>query len=57
VFKGTHLSAPWHLFQGEVVEVSSDPPFVVYADGDPLATTPVTVRVERRCLRVVVPAG
>jgi diacylglycerol kinase family enzyme len=39
------------------VEVSSDRPFVVYADGDPIGATPATMRVERRCLRVVVPRG
>jgi YegS/Rv2252/BmrU family lipid kinase len=56
VFKGTHLDAPYvHLCQGSVVEVSADRPFVVYADGDALATTPATIRVEPRCLRVVVP--
>ena len=31
-------------------------PFDVYADGDPIGAAPVTVRVEPRCLRVVVPA-
>jgi YegS/Rv2252/BmrU family lipid kinase len=58
VFKGTHLDKPYfRLARGSVVEVSADRPFVIYADGDPLATTPATIRVERRCLRVVVPAG
>jgi YegS/Rv2252/BmrU family lipid kinase len=57
VFKGTHLdSLDAHLFRGSVVEVSADRPFVVYADGDPIGETPATMRVERRCLRVVVPA-
>jgi hypothetical protein len=27
----------------------------VYADGDPIGATPATMRVERRCLRVIVP--
>jgi YegS/Rv2252/BmrU family lipid kinase len=57
VFKGRHIGKPYvHLLQGSEVEVSADRPFVVYADGDPLATTPARMRVERRCLRVVVPA-
>ncbi len=56
VFKGTHLDSPWvELLRGEAVEVASDRPFVVYADGDPIAATPATMRVERRCLRVIVP--
>jgi YegS/Rv2252/BmrU family lipid kinase len=58
VFKGKHLPDPdLHLLRGAVVEVSSDPPFEVYADGDPICTTPATMRVEPRCLRVVVPAS
>ena len=40
---------------GRVIEVSSDRPFVIYADGDPIGTTPATVTVEPRCLRVIVP--
>ncbi len=58
VFKGTHLDSPYaHVFRGRVVEVSSDRPFDIYADGDPIATTPATVTVESRCLRIVVPAS
>jgi YegS/Rv2252/BmrU family lipid kinase len=56
VFRGTHLDSPYvETMRGEVVEVSSDRPFVVYADGDPIGATPATMRVERRCLRVIVP--
>jgi YegS/Rv2252/BmrU family lipid kinase len=56
VFRGTHLDSPYvETLRGEVVEVSSDRPFVVYADGDPIGATPATMRVERRCLRLIVP--
>jgi YegS/Rv2252/BmrU family lipid kinase len=56
VFKGTHLEDPnFSCFKGAVVEVSADRPFVVYADGDPLADLPATVRVTPRALRVIVP--
>jgi YegS/Rv2252/BmrU family lipid kinase len=56
VFRGTHLDSPHvETLRGEVVEVSSDRPFVVYADGDPIGATPTTMRVERRCLKVIVP--
>jgi YegS/Rv2252/BmrU family lipid kinase len=57
VFKGTHLDLPEaHLWSGAEVTVDSDRPFDVYADGDPVARTPVTVTVRPRCLRMVVPA-
>ena len=56
VFRGAHLRYPYvETLRGEVVEVAADRPFVVYADGDPIADTPVTMRVERRCLNVIVP--
>ena len=57
VFKGTHLNSPHvEVRRGEVVEVSTDRPFVIYADGDPIGATPAIMRVERRCLRVIGPA-
>jgi YegS/Rv2252/BmrU family lipid kinase len=56
VFKGSHLDSPYvQLARGEVIEVESDRPFVAYADGDPIGATPATMRVEPRCLRVIVP--
>jgi YegS/Rv2252/BmrU family lipid kinase len=57
LFKGTHLHLPHvSLLRGAVVEVDADRPFSVYADGDPIGDTPATMRVRRRCLRVLVPA-
>jgi YegS/Rv2252/BmrU family lipid kinase len=57
VFKGAHIDSPYAQFlRGETIEVSSDRPFVIYADGDPIGATPATMRVERRCLRVIVPS-
>ena len=57
VFKGTHLDMPQvRLLKGERIEVSSDRPFVIYADGDPIGATPAMIRVERRCLRVIAPS-
>jgi YegS/Rv2252/BmrU family lipid kinase len=56
VFKGTHLDSPHvDVLRGEVIEVSSDRPFVIYADGDPIGATPATVRVEPGALRVIGP--
>jgi YegS/Rv2252/BmrU family lipid kinase len=56
-FKAAHVDSPHAEFlRGEVIEMASDRPFVIYADGDPIGATPATVRVEPRCLRVIVPA-
>jgi YegS/Rv2252/BmrU family lipid kinase len=58
VFKGTYLELPWiSCFTGTRVEVSSDRPFVMYADGDPLAELPATIEVRPHSLHVVVPRG
>jgi YegS/Rv2252/BmrU family lipid kinase len=57
VFKGTHLESPYvRTLRGSVVEVDSDRPFDIYADGDAIARTPATMRVRKQCLRVMVPA-
>jgi diacylglycerol kinase (ATP) len=56
VFRGAHVHSPHATFlRGASVAVSSDRPFVIYADGDPIGATPATLTVEPRCLRVVVP--
>jgi diacylglycerol kinase family enzyme len=56
VFKGTHLEdSNFTCFKGQVIEVSADRSFVMYADGDPLAELPATVRVSPRALRVIQP--
>lgn len=57
VFKGAHVDSPYVEFlKGRQIEVASDRPFVIYADGDPIGATPATIRVEARCLRVIAPA-
>ena len=56
VFKGTHVDSEHVMFlRGEEIEVASDRPFVIYADGDPIGATPAIIRVERRVLRVIAP--
>ncbi|MCL6441473.1 MAG: diacylglycerol kinase family lipid kinase [Thermoleophilum sp.] len=56
VFAGTHLDLPevatWRV---RTLALASDPPFDVYADGDPVARTPTEITVEPAALRVVVP--
>jgi YegS/Rv2252/BmrU family lipid kinase len=57
VFKGTHVGSEHVEFlRGEEIEVTSDRPFAIYADGDPIGATPAIMRVERRCLRVIAPS-
>jgi diacylglycerol kinase family enzyme len=56
VFKGKHVDSPRvHFYRGQVVEVSADRPFTIYADGDPIGQLPATIRVSPRSLRVLVP--
>lgn len=56
VFKGAHVESPRvQTLRGSRVEVSSDRPFVIYADGDPIGQTPAAVTVAARALKVLVP--
>jgi YegS/Rv2252/BmrU family lipid kinase len=56
VFKGTHLDDPrLELLRGQEITFSADRPFEAYADGDPIAALPATVRVRPGALRVLVP--
>ena len=56
VFRGGHVGHPAvHFFKGHTVELRADRPFVVWADGEPIARLPATVGVLPRCLRVVAP--
>ena len=43
------------LLQGREVTFSADRPFTAYADGDPIAELPTTVRALPNALRVVAP--
>jgi YegS/Rv2252/BmrU family lipid kinase len=56
LFKGNLPDEPnITYFKGKTIELSADRPFVVYADGDPLAELPATVRISPRALRVIQP--
>jgi YegS/Rv2252/BmrU family lipid kinase len=56
VFKGTHFQDPAiSLVQCREVTFRADRPFTGYADGDPIAELPVTVRALPGSLRVVAP--
>jgi YegS/Rv2252/BmrU family lipid kinase len=56
VFKAAHVDEPALRFhRAREVTFSADRPFVAYADGDPIAELPATVRVVPRALRVLAP--
>src|SRR3954454_23204628 len=56
VFRGTHTSEPgFHVLRGRSVTFSADRPYTAYADGDPIAELPVTVRVRPGAMRVLAP--
>lgn len=56
VFKGAHVGQPgFELTQGREITFGADRPFTAYADGDPIADLPATVRVKPQALRVIAP--
>jgi YegS/Rv2252/BmrU family lipid kinase len=56
VFKGTHVDNPSFTFlKAREVSFRADRPFAAFADGDPIADLPVTIRVVPRALKVLVP--
>jgi YegS/Rv2252/BmrU family lipid kinase len=58
VFKGQHVrQRNVRVLRGKEVVISADRPFTMYADGDPIAELPVTVRALPAAVRVLVPKG
>lgn len=58
VFKGTHVELPnVHVFRAAEVEISSDRPFVMYADGDPIGELPIRARALKAAVMVLMPSG
>jgi YegS/Rv2252/BmrU family lipid kinase len=56
VFKGEHIGHPAvRVLRARELRVDADRPFTVYADGDPIGDTPLTIRVIPRAVRVLVP--
>jgi diacylglycerol kinase family enzyme len=56
VFKGTHTDEPEVMvLRGAEATISADRPFTMYADGDPIAELPVTVRAVPGAVRVICP--
>lgn len=56
VFDGTHVESPSvTVRRAREVRISADRPFAIYADGDPIAELPVTVRAVPAALTVLAP--
>jgi YegS/Rv2252/BmrU family lipid kinase len=56
VFDGSHIRQPEiGVSRAAEVRIEADRPFDLYADGDPIARLPATVRLLPRALRVLVP--
>jgi len=56
VFKGAHVKrANVRVVRAAELQVRADRPFKMYADGDPIAELPVTIRALRGAVRVLVP--
>ena len=57
IFKGEHREVlEVEEFRTAEITVEADRPFVVYADGDPIAELPATITLLPRALRVLAPA-
>ena len=58
VFKGTHVELPSiRVFQAAEATISSDRPFTMYADGDPIGQLPVRVRALPGAVTMLTPEG
>jgi YegS/Rv2252/BmrU family lipid kinase len=56
VFKGKHVLQPnVEVLRCSEARISSERPFEMYADGDPIAQLPVTVRALKGAVKVIVP--
>jgi YegS/Rv2252/BmrU family lipid kinase len=58
VFKGTHVQEPSvRVFRAAEATISSDRPFTMYADGDPIGELPVRVRALSGAVTMLTPTG
>ena len=56
LFKGRHVGQPEvDVVRAAMVEIAADRPFTLYADGDPVAELPVTIRVLPGAVRAITP--
>lgn len=58
VFRGEHVRRPEvEVLRARELAIRASRPFKLYADGDPIAELPTTIRSLRAAVRVIVPAG
>jgi YegS/Rv2252/BmrU family lipid kinase len=58
VFKGEHVSlSNVEVVRSASVRIAASRPFTLYADGDPIAELPATIRALPSAVRVIVPGG
>jgi YegS/Rv2252/BmrU family lipid kinase len=58
IFKGEHVDNPEvALHRCSELEIRADRPFAIYADGDPVAELPASLRVLPAALTMIVPPG
>lgn len=56
VFTGRHVTSPnVKVERARELEIAADRPFALYADGDPIAALPTTIRALPQAVRVLVP--
>ena len=56
IFEGEHLETlEVRVWRASAVRIDADRPFTVYADGDPIAELPATVRVVPQALSIIAP--
>jgi YegS/Rv2252/BmrU family lipid kinase len=56
VFTGAQVDEPnFEIARGHSVQIAADRAFTMYADGDPIAELPVTIRALPQAIRVMVP--
>lgn len=56
LFSGTHVTRPnVSVERARELEIACDRPFAVYADGDPIASLPATIRVLPQAVQMLVP--
>jgi len=58
VFRGTHVTDPSvSVRPAQVVQLTADRAFRVFADGDPVGPLPATITIRPGAVRVLLPAG
>jgi YegS/Rv2252/BmrU family lipid kinase len=58
VFSGDHVRQPTvRVLRAAEITVSSDRPFTMYADGDPIGELPLRISAQRGAITMIVPAG